>query len=201
METLRPYILNTLQTMILGCVINTDFSEHQNIFYPSLCRSTTSLWINPTTKRRRKLNKLESHMSALPLILFPRALFSLLLFRWSKPSKLQVWFYPPHSQYSVDKVPLPILIGIYDTCDTKGIHIPVCLFPRQVLVLTKKSIKLCFCQRGIQPNITLIFWGTGRGIVDFDKQAYKDDAILFWKIRLGQTEESSLSGKTHIHTR
>ena len=43
----------------------------------------------------------------------------------------------------------------------------------------KSSIKLCFRQRGIQPNIAVIFRGTGRVIEDFDKQAYEDDVLLF----------------------
>ena len=44
------------------------------------------------------------------------------------------------------------------------------------------SIKLCFYQRGIQPNISFIFWGTGRSIEDFDKQAYGYYVFLFLKI-------------------
>ena len=40
-------------------------------------------------------------------------------------------------------------------------------------------IKLCFCKRGIQPNITFILGVTGRGIVDLDEQIYKDDVLLF----------------------
>ena len=48
----------------------------------------------------------------------------------------------------------------------------MCVFP-QTGAGSEKSvcyIKICFCQRVIQPNIKLIFWLKGRGIVDFDKK-------------------------------
>ena len=78
----------------------------------------------------------------------------------------------------------------------------LCVLTIQVLVLKKNcSVKIFFCQIGIQPNITVIFWGTGRSITDFEKQAYEDGVLSFWEIRLGQTEESYLSGKTYIRTR
>ena len=73
---------------------------------------------------------------------------------------------------------LPLLIGLYDTRDTKVSHGPV-YFSQPDAGSKKKPIKLCFFQSGIQTNITVIFWGTGRGIVDFDKQAYKYDVLLF----------------------
>ena len=76
-------------------------------------------------------------------------------------------------------MPLPIVIGLNETWDTKGIHEPVCF--SQLGAGSEKSvcsIKLCFYQRIKQPNITVIFGGTGGSIVDFYKQAYKDDVLL-----------------------
>ena len=99
-------------------------------------------------------------------------------------------------------MPLHLVIGLDETWDTKVSHGYVCFTrPGAGYEDFFCSIKLCFCQSGIQPKFTVVFWGTGRGIVDFDKQAYEDDVLLFLKIRIGQTEESSLSGKTHIRTR
>ena len=72
---------------------------------------------------------------------------------------------------------LPLLIGLYDTRDTKVSHGPV-YFSQPDAGSKKKSIKLCFCQSGIQPNITVIFGGKGRGNVDFDKQAYEANVLL-----------------------
>ena len=80
----------------------------------------------------------------------------------------------------MDKVPLPRVIVLYDTWDKKFSHGPVCFYqPGDGSEKRFCSIKLCFRQNGIQPNIAVIFWGTGRGVVDFDKQAYKDGVILF----------------------
>ena len=71
------------------------------------------------------------------------------------------------------------MIGIDDTWDTKGSHGPVCFTqPGAVFEKNVCSIKLCFCQSGIQPNITVIFGGKGRGNVDFDKQAYEANVLL-----------------------
>ena len=66
------------------------------------------------------------------------------------------------------------------TIEIQKVDMDLCVFPSQVLVLkTVFSIKLCFCKRGIQPNIVVIFRGIGMGIVDFDKQDYEDDVLLF----------------------
>ena len=78
----------------------------------------------------------------------------------------------------MDQFILPLVIGIDETWDTTGIHGPVSL-SQQVLVLTKKSpIKLQFCQHGIQQHISVIFGGTRKIIIDFEKQSYKYDMIL-----------------------
>ena len=71
----------------------------------------------------------------------------------------------------MDQVPLPVVIGLDETWDTKGGHGPV-RFSQTGAGSEKSfySIKLCFYQHGIQPNITVIFWETGSGILDFDKQ-------------------------------
>ena len=61
-------------------------------------------------------------------------------------------------------------------------HGPMC-FP-QPGAGTRKSFcssKLFFCQSGIQTNIAVMFWATGRGMVYFYIQAYKDDVLLFLK--------------------
>ena len=78
-------------------------------------------------------------------------------------------------------MPLPLVIGLDDNRGTKGSHGPMC-FSQPGAGSEKKClfVKLCFCQRGIQPNITVIFWGTVRGIVDLDKQACEDYVLLFW---------------------
>ena len=69
-------------------------------------------------------------------------------------------------------MPLPSLIGIDETWDTKGIHGPVCFYyPGAGFEKIFCHIKLCFHQNGIQPNISANFQEKGRGITDFDKQA------------------------------
>ena len=74
---------------------------------------------------------------------------------------------------------LPLVICLDDTWDTKVSHGPVCFSQPGAGSEKHCSIKICFYQRGIQPNITVIFWGTGRGIVDFDKHSFKGDVLLF----------------------
>ena len=62
------------------------------------------------------------------------------------------------------------MIGIDSIWYTKGSHGPECF--SQTGAGSEKdfcSIKICLCGSGIQLNITVIFWGTGRAIVDFDK--------------------------------
>ena len=66
------------------------------------------------------------------------------------------------------------------TWDKKGIHKPVC-FSHPGASSKKQFVKLCFHKRVIQPNIEVIFQGTGRIISDFYKQAYGDDVLLFCK--------------------
>ena len=70
------------------------------------------------------------------------------------------------------QVPLPLVIGLDYNWDTNGSHGYVC-FTQPGAGSEKNicSIKLCFCQHGVQPNVKVIFWGAGRGIVDSDKQA------------------------------
>ena len=79
----------------------------------------------------------------------------------------------------MDQVPLPFVFVLDKTRDIKGIHGYVC-FSQLGSGSENRfcSITLCLCQRGIQPNITVVFWGTGKGIVDFYKKSYKDDVIL-----------------------
>ena len=101
----------------------------------------------------------------------------------------------------MDQLPPPLMIVLDGTWDTKGRYGPVFYFQKGAGSDLFCSIKLCFHRRGIQPKIAVIFWGTGGSIVDFNKQDNGDDILLFWKIRLGKTEELSLGGKTHIHSR
>ena len=77
-------------------------------------------------------------------------------------------------------MPLPIVICLDDTWDTKCSHGTVC-FSQPGAGSEKRfcSVELCICQCGIQPNITVIFGGTGKVIVDFDKQSYENGMILF----------------------
>ena len=80
----------------------------------------------------------------------------------------------------MDQVTLPLVIDLDDTYYTIGSHGHVCFSqPGAGSEKNVCSIKLCFCKRGIKPNITVLFWGTGRGIVFFDKQAYGNDVLLF----------------------
>ena len=82
----------------------------------------------------------------------------------------------------MDQVPIPLVIGLDDNWDKKVSHGPVCFsHPGAGSGKSVCSIKLCFCQHGIQQNITVIFWVTGRGIVDFYKKSYKDYVFLFFK--------------------
>ena len=62
----------------------------------------------------------------------------------------------------------------------KKVSMDLCVFSSQVLFLIFfGSIELYFCQRGIQPNITVMLWGTGKSTTDFYKRAYGDDVLLF----------------------
>ena len=72
----------------------------------------------------------------------------------------------------MEQVTLTLVIVLDDTCDTKGRHGPVCV--SQTGTCSEKcpsSIRLCFCQSGIQPNIEVIFWGTGNRIKDIEKKS------------------------------
>ena len=61
-------------------------------------------------------------------------------------------------------------------------------------------VKLCFCQSGIQPNITVIFGVTWQGIVDFDKQACKYYVLLFYKNKAWENRRVFLEWEnTHTH--
>ena len=80
----------------------------------------------------------------------------------------------------MDQVPLLIVIGVDENWDTKGSHGHVCFYhPGAGSDTIFCSVKLCLYQHGIQPNITVIIWVTGKGIVDFDKEAYRYDVLLF----------------------
>ena len=68
------------------------------------------------------------------------------------------------------QVPPPLVICLDYTWDTKCSHGPVCFYRQGAGSGGKKcNIKLCFCQRGIQPNIAVIFQGTGEIIEKNDK--------------------------------
>ena len=82
------------------------------------------------------------------------------------------------------QAPLPLVIGLDYTWDTKGSHGPV-FFPQPGADSGNSfpHIKLLFYKCVIQPNITVIFGGTGRVVADFGKQAYEDDVLFFKKIK------------------
>ena len=70
----------------------------------------------------------------------------------------------------MDQVPPPLVICLDYNWYTEVSHGPVCFsHPGAGSGEKKCNIKLCFCHRGIQPNIAVIFWGTGRSIANFDK--------------------------------
>ena len=73
----------------------------------------------------------------------------------------------------------PLVIGLDNTWDKKVV-MDLCVFSQTGASSRKSfcSIKLCFFQRGIQPTITVVFWGKERGIADFDKEAYDNDILL-----------------------
>ena len=75
----------------------------------------------------------------------------------------------------------------------------MCLFSSQVLVPTNISVPLNSATISVEYNqmLHLYFGEYVRGLHIFRKN-YEDDVLLFWKIIIGQTEYSSLSGKTHI---
>ena len=70
----------------------------------------------------------------------------------------------------MDQVPLPIVIVLDDTWDTRGSHGPVCYSQPGDGSENIFSVKLLFFQRGIKPNFAVNFGGTVRVIVDFDKK-------------------------------
>ena len=85
------------------------------------------------------------------------------------------------------------------TLGIQKLALGLCVFPSQVLVLKKESIKLCFRQHGIQPKIAVIFQGTWRGIAYFEKQSYKDDVLLFWKNKAWENRRVFLECETHTY--
>ena len=79
------------------------------------------------------------------------------------------------------QVPLPFVIVLDDTWYTKGIHVMVCFSqPGDGYEKRFCLVQTFYRQDIIQPNIAVVFWETGRGIRDFDKQAYEDDVLLLW---------------------
>ena len=108
---------------------------------------------------------------------------------------------PPHMRYSVDQSPLPIMIGLDDTCDTKSSHVPVCV--SQTGAGSEKGcccIKICFRNLRMQPNIVVIFWLKGKMITAFMKQAYVDDVILLLKDKVRSDRRVFLDwANTHLH--
>ena len=74
----------------------------------------------------------------------------------------------------------PLVIGLDEAWDTKGIH-------GYVRVYHKGdghdkhfcSIKLLLRQRGIQSKIAFIFWGIEDRVTASENQSYEDDALLF----------------------
>ena len=106
-----------------------------------------------------------------------------------------------HRRQSVYQVPLPLVIGLYGTWDKKGIHIPVCVFPSQVLVLKIVFVILNSASISMEYNqIMQSYLGEHGGLLHIliDKPT-KMMCSCSGKIRSGKIEESSLSGKTHIH--
>ena len=79
----------------------------------------------------------------------------------------------------MDQVKLYNMIHLDKTLYTKVSHVPV-YFSYPGAVSEKKCfyVNLCFHQRGIQPNITVIIWGPRRVIADFYKQSYKYYVLL-----------------------
>ena len=79
----------------------------------------------------------------------------------------------------MDQVPTPLVIELDDTWDTTFICRHVCV-SQQGAGSNKHfcSIKLFFRQSGIQPNIAVIFWVTGKGVTDVDKRSYEDDVLF-----------------------
>ena len=141
-------------------------------------------------------------MSVLPLIFSPCSLYSQLLLLWYKKHLMQVWFCTPNRKYSMEQVTYPLVIGIDDTCNTKVIHGPVCVSPFRFWFWQMFFfIQLCFHQCGIQLNIEFIFWVAGKIITHAEKNPTNMMYSCSVKISIGHTEDSDLSGKTHICTR
>ena len=93
---------------------------------------------------------------------------------------MQLRFFPHLQAIIIRSSSTPFVIFIHGIWDTKGRHGPVCLSqPGYGSEKSVCSIKICFFKRGTQPNITVVFEGTERGIVYFDKQAYKNDVIFY----------------------
>ena len=51
-----------------------------------------------------------------------------LLLLWLKKTRFNYGYFPTHWLKSLEQVPLPLVIGIDDTWDTKGSHGPVCFY-------------------------------------------------------------------------
>ena len=71
----------------------------------------------------------------------------------------------------MDQVPPPLLICLDENWDTKGSYRPVCS-PHPGAGSGKKTVPLNSASVRVEynKNIAVIFWGTGRGIEDYDKQ-------------------------------
>ena len=151
--------------MALGYVIKPEFSNHKIIGCPSLFSAKNLLIINI----EKNVNKLEE--SRVRCQRFHSYFHHILCNNkfYSFDSTNPRWKYSSfltHRLQSVEQVPPPLLICLDDTWDTTGSHKPVC-FSHPGAGSGGRSIKICFCQRGIQPKIAVIFLGTARSIEDF----------------------------------
>ena len=99
------------------------------------------------------------------------------------PSKDECKFgaFPPERRYAVDQVPLPLVLGLDHTWTDEG-RGPVCVSqPEASSDKRFCTIQVLFRMRGEQPDIAVIFRGTGQRISQAEKDTYADGVKVYWQ--------------------
>ena len=162
-------------------------SNHKIIGCLSLCSITTTLRMNVSTKIRRNLRELEKYISASTHIFPTWFVLTIVIPLIPTPQAVSMVIYTLKVNTQWNKCHYILWLALMKL-DIQKLAMDMCVFSIQKLVLKNfPPIKLCFRHHGIQQHISVIFWGTGKSITDLEKQAYKYDMLLFWKIRLGYT--------------
>ena len=94
--------------------------------------------------------------------------------------------FPPECRWAVDQVPLPLVLGLDSTWADEGSG-PVCVSqPSSSSDKRFCTIQVLFRQRGEQPDIAVIFRGTGKKIPQAEKDMYADGVKVYWQKKVSR---------------